>query len=79
MIEGIYIYIGESLSHLKNHQTYLCTERNGIVDICREDSNNITDNYTDYITSVYLETFHKFFITLADWRDRQIDKILNDD
>jgi len=79
MIEGIYIYIGESLSHLKNHQTYLCTERNGIVDIWREDSNNITDPYSDYITSVYLETFHKFFITLADFREERINQILDDE
>jgi hypothetical protein len=78
MIEGNYIYIGEDdLYGVKNHQTYLCTQDDDIIYIWRKDE--WSGYYTDYITSVYLETFHKFFITLAEWRDRQIDKILEDD
>ena len=81
MIEaGKYIYIGEDKpSFLKKYHIYYCEQRTNIqVTIWQEISNNISKINYDYITSISFEDFNKFFITPFDWRDKQINKILDD-
>jgi len=53
-------------------------DKNLYVDIKRKDK----DSSTGFWQLAQIEEWYKFdeyFITLADWRDKQIDSILNDD
>ena len=33
---------------------------------------------TDYFATPVIDKFEEYFVTIAEWRDKQIDEILND-